>query len=118
MKLLIAERNEGMRLLIAGFVEDLADTVVECADGGDVVAAYESHRPDWVLMDVHLPTLDGIEATRRITAAFPSARVMIVTDYDDSRLRQRASSAGASAYVLKEDLGAVRMLLTATPPAT
>jgi len=53
----------------------------ECAVGDEALDSYRSYIPDWVLMDVELPGLDGITATQQITAAFPTARVLIVSDY-------------------------------------
>src|SRR5262249_48020523 len=102
--LLIIDDNPQMRELIKSVVNDLADNLYECADGAEALSAYAAHRPDWVLMDIEMPNVDGLEATQQIKAAFPEARVMIVTNYDDAGLRQVASNAGAAAYVLKTNL--------------
>jgi CheY-like chemotaxis protein len=109
--LLIVEDNARMRDLIRGVVADLFDSVTECADGARALGTYADCHPDWVFMDVRMPGLDGIAATCRIRGAFPSARVVIVTGYDDAKLRRAASEAGAFAYVLKEDLFELRRLL-------
>jgi CheY-like chemotaxis protein len=114
MKLLIVEDNEQMRRLIKYLVNDLAEMIHECVDGSLALAAYEQQRPDWVLMDIKMGGTDGIATTRQITTAFPNARVMIVTDYDDAELREAARDAGASEYVVKEDLSAVRRILKST----
>lgn len=113
MKLLIAEDNEQMRCLIKCLVSDLAETVCECSDGSEALAAYAKQRPDWVLMDIKMANTDGIVATRQITATFPGARVIIVTDYDDADLRETAREAGASHYVIKEDLLTLPRILAA-----
>jgi two-component system response regulator DegU len=55
-------------------------------------------------MDVRMPQMDGLTATRQIHEAHPSARIVIVTDYDDEDLRSAASEAGASGYALKQNL--------------
>lgn len=104
MKLLIVEDNEQMRCLIKCVVKDLAHEIFECFDGSQALAAYAQHQPDWVLMDIKMVHTDGIAATRQITAAFPDARVIIVTDYDDVELRIEAREAGACEYVVKENL--------------
>src|SRR5262245_29713711 len=88
--LLIVDDSNEMRRLIAALVSDLAESVVECSDGAEALAAYTEHHPDWVLMDIKMPHVDGIAATRQIVAAFATARVMIVTDYDDAKLREAA----------------------------
>lgn len=101
-----------MRRLIKSMVTDLADAIDECSDGGEALAAYTEHRPDWVLMDIKMKEVDGIAATRNITSRFPDAHVMIVTDYDDEKLREAARLAGACEYVAKEDLFAMRRILS------
>jgi CheY-like chemotaxis protein len=104
MKLLIVEDNEQMRCLIKCLVSDLAQQVFECSDGSQALAAYVQHQPDWVLMDIKMVHMDGIAATRQITAAYPDAQVIIVTDYNDVELRAAAREAGACEYVVKENL--------------
>src|SRR5687767_7643205 len=111
MNILIVEDNEQMRRAVKALVRDLADCVIECDDGAGALSAYAKHHPDWVLMDIDLPELDGITATRQIVAAHPEARVMIVTNYDDAGLRETARSAGACEYVIKEDLIEIRRIL-------
>jgi DNA-binding NarL/FixJ family response regulator len=97
--------------LIQTVLAGLVDDVKECADGDEAVAAYRAQRPDWVLMDVQMAGIGGLEATRRILAADRTARVLIVTDYDDAHWRAAAIEAGACGYVLKDNLLDVRRLL-------
>lgn len=113
MKCLIVEDNNEMRRMLKTLVGDLAEAIYECADGSEARAAYEQYRPDWVLMDIEMKQLDGISATRQITTAFPEARVIIVTNYDEQSYRTAARAAGAYAYVVKEDLLELKPLLTA-----
>ncbi len=102
--LLIVEDNEQMRRMIKTVVAHLAEATYECGDGSQALGWYAAGRPDWVLMDIEMPGVDGITATRRIKEAFPEAKVMIVTDYGGERLRRAARRAGACEYVLKENL--------------
>lgn len=67
-------------------------------------------------MDIRMQEMDGISATRQITAALPEANIRIVRDYDDADLRAAARAAGARAYVVKESLLDVRSILTANTP--
>jgi DNA-binding NarL/FixJ family response regulator len=104
LKILIVDDNAAIRRLIAAIVLPFAGEIHECADGADALAGYQMHRPDLVLMDICMKNVDGVAATRQIKAADPSARILIVTDYDDDALRRAAISAGACGYVLKESL--------------
>ena len=72
MTALIVEDNALMRRLIRTLIGGLADAIIECESGDDACAAYAANRPDCVFMDIQLPGIDGITATARITAAFPT----------------------------------------------
>jgi CheY-like chemotaxis protein len=111
MKVLIVEDNARVRQIIRSVIADLADEVIECADGSEAVLACMSYRPDWVLMDIKMPRVDGLKAAAQICAACPDARIMMVTNYEGEDLREAARVAGASEYVIKEDLLAIRRIL-------
>ena len=88
MTILIVEDNHEMRRIIKAIVGDLAHRIEERGDGREALAAYRECRPDWVLMDIRLPGLDGIGAVRQIRSRFPEAQVVMVTQYDDADLRR------------------------------
>src|SRR5262249_32530670 len=113
MKVLIVEDSEPMRRTIKGFIEDIAEVVHECSDGAQALTQYAKHHPDWVLMDIKMKDMDGLAATRQILAAFPEARIVIVTSYGEPSFRDEAQSAGAVGYVLKENLADLPKILTA-----
>ncbi len=90
----------GFRLIleeVGGF-----QVVGEAADGEQAIAAVRRHRPDLVLMDVRMPNLDGIEATRRIVSAGASCRIVILTTFDLDEHVFAALRAGASGFLLKD----------------
>ena len=89
----------GLRAVLAA-APDLA-LVGEAGTGADAVALAAELRPDVVVMDVQMPELDGIEATRQLVAAAASVRVLVVTMFEDDATVFRAMRAGARGYVLK-----------------
>jgi len=111
MIILIVDDNAGVRRLLKRVVTEVDAAVVECSDGALALAAYKEHRPGIVLMDVRMPQMDGLTATRQIRQHDPSAKVVIVTDYDEDELRALASKAGAIAYVVKQDLTQLAQLI-------
>ena len=102
--ILIVDDSQPIRELLKMMLAGVAEIVGECSDGSEALAAYERLRPDWVLMDIGMKNVDGITATRQIMAAYPQAKIMIVTDYNDDDLRRAAREAGASGYVVKQNL--------------
>ena len=81
------------------------DVAGEAESGEDAVAQAESLRPDLVLMDINLPGINGIEATRQITTANPGTVVILMSTYRAEDLPADAMDSGAAAYVHKEDFG-------------
>src|SRR5262249_45287781 len=78
------------------------EVVGECANGSEVAALVEALRPDVVLMDVRMPLVDGVEATRRLTSRPASPPVLVLTTFDDDEILAAALRAGASGFVLKD----------------
>lgn len=78
--------------------------VGEAATGEDAVARFDELRPGVVLMDINLPGINGIEATRRILDTEPAARVVLLSTYAADDLPADAQSCGAAGYVRKDDL--------------
>ena len=111
MTFMIVDDNAQMRRLIRSFLPE-GHRIVECVDGAEAIAGYQSHRPDWVTMDLKMPVVDGIAATAQIKAAFPQARIIMVTEFTNDGLREAARKAGARDYVLKEDLSPLGPLMS------
>jgi DNA-binding NarL/FixJ family response regulator len=105
IRLLVADDQELVR---AGFAAVLAtqadfDVVAEAANGRDAVRLARAHRPDVILMDVRMPVLDGIAATRELCADRAStARVLVLTTFDLDEYVLAALRAGASGFLLKD----------------
>jgi DNA-binding NarL/FixJ family response regulator len=90
----------GFRLILD--LEDGLEVVGEAADGVECLRQVAEHLPDVVLMDVRMPRMDGIEATRKLVAAGSPVRVLMLTTFDLDDLVYGAMSAGASGFLLKD----------------
>jgi DNA-binding NarL/FixJ family response regulator len=91
----------GFRMLLAG--EDDIEVVAEASNGLEAVSKTARFHPAVVLMDIRMPELDGLQATRRILAADNGARILILTTFDLDEYVYEALRAGASGFVLKDD---------------
>lgn len=103
IRVLIADDHPVVRRGLGALLAtvDGFEVVGEAADGEEAVRETQLLRPDVVLMDVRMPGLDGVEATRRIRAATPGTAVLVLTMYDDDATVFTAMQAGAQGYLLK-----------------
>ncbi len=90
----------GLSLMLGGV--SALEVVAEAADGHQAVAAVEEHGVDVVLMDLRMPGMDGIEATRRISSGQDAPKVLVLTTFDADDYVVRALSAGAAGFLLKD----------------
>jgi two-component system, NarL family, response regulator len=106
IRVLSADDHPVVRNGIAAMIANEPDieVVAQARDGAEAVALFEAHAPDVVLMDLRMPTLDGVSAIRAIRAIDPDARVVALTTFDGDTDIHRALSAGACAYLLKDAL--------------
>ncbi|MGH9266256.1 MAG: response regulator [Acidimicrobiales bacterium] len=92
--------RRGLRMVLEA--EDDIEVVAEAADGQEAVARVEEQAPDVVLMDVRMPRMGGIEATRLIRQLFPTTRIIVLTVSDEEDDLYGAVKNGANGYLLKE----------------
>lgn len=104
IRLVIAEDQQLIRRAFATLLGLEADIEVvgQAADGSEAIELVRRWRPDVVLMDIQMPRLGGIAATKRILAEFPATQIVILTTFDSDDLVFEAITAGAQAYLLKD----------------
>jgi DNA-binding NarL/FixJ family response regulator len=95
-----ASVREGLVLLLGGLPD--IDVVGSAADGEQALAQVAEHRPDAILLDLHMPVLDGIGATRRLVAEHPGVAIVVLTTYVDDSSVLEALQAGARSYLTKD----------------
>lgn len=101
---MIVDDHTAFRAMVGTLLRAADAVLLECESGRQAVDQYPTFQPDVVLMDVAMKDMDGLTATAELTARFPTARVVILTQYDDPDLRAAAERAGACDYVLKDGL--------------
>ncbi len=104
IRIVLADDQELMRMGFRMVIESQEDLIVvaEAGDGNEALAAVAATEPDIVLMDVRMPSLDGIEATRLIAESAPATRIIVLTTFDLDEYAYAALGAGASGFLLKD----------------
>lgn len=104
LRVLVADDHPLFRKGLIRLLSSLehVEVVAQAATGDEAVAAALEHQPDVVVMDLRMPDLDGVEATRRIVATSPHIRVLVLTMFEDDASVFAAMRAGALGYLLKE----------------
>ncbi len=113
MKLLIVEENPGLRKLLHALLDGKGNQICECVVGAQALSLCLLEQPDWVVLDLNLAHVDGLNLTRQIRSACPQTSVLLVADEDDARLLDRATQAGAAHFITKERLIELPLLLSA-----
>ena len=106
-RILLADDHEVVRTGLRALLEEQTgwEVVAEAVDGRDAVDKASKLKPDAVVVDIAMPSLNGLEAVRQIIKAVPSTKVLVLTMYDSDPLIQQVLQAGARGYLLKSDAG-------------
>jgi DNA-binding NarL/FixJ family response regulator len=108
LRVMVVDDNESVRRGICQLLTAHADIDVVCegADGADAIRKAREHKPDLILMDVTMPTMNGLEATRIIKRELPGTHIIVISQHDAAQFRREAMSAGASEYIMKTEIAA------------
>jgi DNA-binding NarL/FixJ family response regulator len=106
-RILLADDHEVVRAGLRALLEEQSgwEVVAEAVDGRDAVEKAGKLKPDAVVIDIAMPSLNGLEAVRQIVKAVPNTKVLVLTMYDSDPLIQQVLQAGARGYLLKSDAG-------------
>lgn len=104
MKILIVDDNRNIRLMIRALLSQSNSQLFECEDGISSLEMCSKHNPDYVLMDFKMKYVDGITATKNIKKKFPQIKIIMVSNYSDHDIEEKAIEAGAEQLVAKENL--------------
>jgi DNA-binding NarL/FixJ family response regulator len=113
VRIVLVDDQEAFRIGMKALLSTIPGMLVigEAGNGRDALTVAVRERPDIVLMDLRMPIVDGIAATRAIRSRLPAVKVLVLTTFDDAELVHQAILAGAAGYLLKaapaEDIGAV-----------
>jgi two-component system, NarL family, response regulator len=104
IRVMIVDDHPAMRIGLAALLERAAGVTIVAiaADGAEAVHLFHLHRPDVTLMDLRMPVMDGISATKKLLGEVPEARIVILTCCDGDEAVYRGLRAGAKSYILKD----------------
>jgi DNA-binding NarL/FixJ family response regulator len=105
LRVLVVDDNESVRRNICQILHSQADIQVICqaVDGAEAIQQARQHHPDLVLLDITMPTMNGLDAARILKREFASMHVLIVSQHDSRGFQWAALAAGASGYVVKSN---------------
>ena len=107
LRVLVVDDNESVRRSICQILNAEADVEVVCeaTDGADALIKVREHQPDVVLLDITMPTLNGLEVAEIMKQEFPSVQVLIVSQHDSRGFQWAALAAGVNGYIVKSNVG-------------
>jgi DNA-binding NarL/FixJ family response regulator len=108
MKLMIVDDHTPTREFIREILQPFAGAICECGSGAEALDQCQNFKPDLVTMDLQMQPMNGFEATRQLLLRHPAARVVMVTQSDQTILRLAAARAGADHFIHKDDFAELR----------
>lgn len=105
MRVLVVDDFEPLRRALCAILQQNWDyrSILEASDGAEAVEVAQDQQPDLILLDIGLPTMNGIEAARRIRKVSPASKILFVSENRSAGIAEEAFSTGAGGYVVKSD---------------
>ena len=112
MKLMIVDDHKEVRIFLRSLLKNKCEEIIECSNGNEAIEAFEKFKPDFVLMDIEMPGIDGLRSTEKIISKHLDAKIIIVTSHTDSQYQVAAKKIGAIAFVSKDNLMEIEEILS------
>ena len=116
-QVLLVDDYPASRRFLREVLDEIGHEFLEAQNGQEAVETFARRRPDWTIMDVEMPEMDGLVATRAICDLDPNARVIVISQYTDTAYEVAARDAGALAFLHKDHLLRLPEILTAPSQA-
>jgi len=104
MRFLVVDDNPAIRCLIREILAAPDTEFFEACNGEEAVASHRSEHPDWTIMDIEMPVMDGFDATAAILTQSPDARIAIITQHNQPSIQEKAYQIGAAHFFPKDNL--------------
>jgi two-component system invasion response regulator UvrY len=113
MKYLIVDDHPRTRQAVIESLREPGDAFTEVGTGEEAIEFCATQRPDWIIMDVKMPGRGGLHASREISARYPGARIVVISQYADGLMADRARAAGAIDFISKDRIAELPEILNA-----
>ena len=104
MKLLIVDDNPSIRKIVRHLLNNRFEQIHDASNGLEALELYQKFIPDWVVMDIEMPEVDGLVGARMIKNEFPGSRIIMISKFKDEEMISLSKFIGAEAYFFKDDL--------------
>ncbi len=118
MTVMIVDDSVEMRQLLREMIAPFSAEIVECSDGQECLDRFEAMRPEWTIMDVRMPRLDGLSTTRDIVQRWPGSKIILLTHFPSPAVAAVAREFGAVDCVGKDDLFRLVDVMEGRPSVT
>jgi len=114
MNLMIVDDNPSMRQMIREFCSPYFEQIDECSNGKEAFESFSTHIHQYVIMDINMPVMNGLDALKMISGVYPDTRIIMITEYKEKEFETEALKSGAFRFLLKDNLYELETMLPKT----